>query len=149
MHVCLPVQLEESDRAAARQAKLCSVRLHYLEGVEKLAQQSKTGPVELDQMEEEEEIEEVQQISASPPPPPPPPPRKSNRTSRNTREDMDVDSSSSTVGAVGSVSSVVAPAISLSKSSPEVDETLTTTFVVTPQLRMDRIFAEHLLRNSQ
>jgi hypothetical protein len=146
------VQLEESERAASRQAKLCSARLHYLEGVDQLAQQSKAGSVDVERMDDEAEsgAEALASGSSLSQQSPSPPPRKS-RTARNVQEDMDVDASSAAAAAPASLSlSAGASVQPASKAAPaETDDALATSFVVTPQLRLDRIFAEHLLRNSQ
>jgi len=146
----LKKKLEESERSAARQSKMCSARLHYLHGVESLAQQSKLGPVDFDHVDAEEP-EQTEPLS----PPPPPPPRKAVRAQRNVHEDMEIDGASASPApslslSAASVSPAPASRAASKAGAAATDEAAAaTSFVVTPQLRLDRIFAEHLLRNNR
>jgi hypothetical protein len=161
----LRVQLEESERAATRQAKLCSARLHYLQGVDELVQQSKAGPVDFEHMDTSDNEESSSSGAAAGAPalsssPPPPPPRKAVRSVRNNaNNDMDIDATAEGAAAAASASAVassssssaaaVVPASSGGKSATAAEADPALNFTVTPQLRLDRMFAEHLLRNSQ
>jgi hypothetical protein len=156
----LRVQLEESERAATRQAKLCSARLHYLQGVDELAQQSKAGPVDFEYMDTSDNESSSSAAAAGAPASsssPPPPPRKAVRSMRNNaNSDMDIDATAEGAAAAASASAVAsaAPAASAvppssgGKSATAADADPALNFTVTPQMRLDRMFAEHLLRNS-
>lgn len=121
-------QISDSAQTSSKHAKLCSHRLHYLHEVEQLAQDetaSMTASTATGQMEEEDIKDE-------------PHTRHNGRTrtdvaeeSRNAQE-MDIDAADSAPEAHNKKGAV---------DNEEVD------FAVTPRLRMDRIFADYLLRN--
>ena len=139
---CFAVQLEESERAASKQAKLCTARLSYLKQVDQLALQNKDGQADFEVLEEEEQggqaadSDEPQRQSR------PPPPRKAARAGRNVHEEMEVDGPHPF-------------SLSLSAASPATpaakpaEDDVADNFSVTPRMRLDRIFADHLLRTSQ
>lgn len=139
---CFAVQLEESERAASKQAKLCTARLNYLKQVDQLALQNKDGQADFEVLEEEEQegqaasSDESQRLSQ------PPPPRKAARAGRNVHEEMEVDAPHP----ISLSLSAASPATPAAKSA---DDDVAENFAVTPRMRLDRIFADHLLRTSQ
>lgn len=152
--LCSPLaptlQLEEADRAASKQARLCSLRLSYLEQVEKLAQQSKSGPVDFERMADEEEGDPAVAVGSIPPTAAAAGSAKTKSRSTRNASEMDTDSAEAAVAGslalAASASSSAAAAAATASSSESADSRA---FTVTPQMRLDRIFADHLLRNSQ
>lgn len=124
-------KLEESDKVAARHGRLCSQRLAYLKQVEALAEDNRRGQAEYERMDDEERITTLPEAA-----PMPAPASASSATSRNNAPTavsaMEIDEEADTPTA-----------------TPAVDASTTGGFTVTPQFRLDRIFADHLLRTSQ
>lgn len=120
--------MEDSEKVASRHASICANRLHYLQQVDQLAIDNRNGVAEYETMEEDDEDVETTSRQRK---------RLNKASTTITRNvnDMDVDSTSA------------ASVTSNSKSAVSNDDV--PDFVVSPQMRVDRLFADHLLRTGQ
>lgn len=147
-------KLEEASKQASKQARLCSHRLQYLRQVESLAEASKNGaPVELEGLDDDEAsaarkakldaaaaAADGDDLSSSLPLT-----RKRNASApAPASASMEVDTPSPS--AAGGPARI-ARSGSLSEAQLREDEDRP--FSVTPQIRVDRIFADHLLRSGR
>jgi len=137
--VPLWIQLEESERAASKHAKLCTARLNYLQQVDQLAVQNKNGHADFESLEEEEQGGAFMGVQGESQPPP----RKAVRAARNVH-DTEMDASSQPISLSLTAASPAMPA-----AKPDEEDRAAEAFTVTPRMRLDRIFADHLLRTSQ
>jgi hypothetical protein len=127
-------KLEDSDRVAAKNGRLCVQRLSYLKQVESLADENRSGTAEYERMDDEERLSTLPLATVRPA-------AAAAAASSSTPSRNNAASSSS---AMEVDDENEAKAASASSSAPMSEE-----FVVTPQLRMDRIFVDHLLRTSK